>query len=119
MSECQRLSFEQLMVCELKTGRAFSMKNMFREFWRLGCRDRASFFFNYLSKRFAQLGLKSMVKVTGLSMRYFDHIRNDFKHKITKAICKGLNSKIQFYKASTRGFYGFKSYRTRILLYCG
>jgi hypothetical protein len=41
------------------------------------------------------------------------------KHKITNAASEGLNSKIQLYKASARGFHSFLSYRTRILFFCG
>jgi transposase len=119
MSESQRISFDQLMSCELKTGSAWSMKNMFREFWRLGCPDSAGFFFDYWCKRVDQLSLKPMIKVKELLIRHFDNILNYFKHEITNAVSEGLNSKIQLYKASARGFHSFQSYRTRILFYCG
>ena len=33
MSENQRTDFDQLMSCEMKTGTAWSLKNMFRVFW--------------------------------------------------------------------------------------
>ena len=119
MTPSQRTSFDQLMACELKTGRAWAIKNMFREFWRLGCRDSASFFFDYWSERVDQLELKPMIKVKELLKRHFDNILNYFKHEITNAVSEGLNSKIQLYKASARGFHSFQSYRTRILFYCG
>ncbi len=49
-----------------------------------------------------------------------DQVRlNYFEHEITNAVSEGLNSKIQLYKASARGFHSFQSYRTRILFYCG
>jgi transposase len=38
---------------------------------------------------------------------------------MTNAASEGLNSKIQLYKASARGFHSFESYRARILFYCG
>jgi transposase len=119
MTKRQRTSFDQLMACELKTGRAWALKNMFREFWRLGCRDSASFFFDYWSERVEQLGLKPMIKVQELLKRHFNNILNYFEHEITNAASEGLNSKIQLYKASARGFHSFESYRTRILFYCG
>ncbi|AOS82892.1 ISL3 family transposase [Chlorobaculum limnaeum] len=119
MTESQRTSFDQLMACELKTGKAWSMKNMFREFWRLGCRESASFFFDYWSERVDQLALKPMIKVKELLKRHLDNILNYFEHEMTNAVSEGLNSKIQLYKASARGFHSFHSYRIRILFYCG
>ena len=119
MTESQRASFEKLMAGELKTAKAWALKNMFREFWRLDCRDSASFFFDYWSKRVEQLKLKPMIKVKELLKRHFDNILNYFKHEITNAVSEGLNSKIQLYKAAARGFHSFSSYRTRILFYCG
>jgi len=119
MTQRQRTRFDQLMACELKTARAWSLKNMFREFWRLGCRDSASFFFDYWSERVERLGLKPMIKVKELLRRHFDNVLNYFDHEMTNAASEGLNSKIQLYKASARGFHSFESYRARILFYCG
>jgi transposase len=44
MTKKQRTGFNHLMACELKTGMAWSLKNMFRIFWQLTNRDSADFF---------------------------------------------------------------------------
>ena len=35
------------MTCELETGTAWSLKNIFRAFWQFTCRDTADYFFSY------------------------------------------------------------------------
>jgi len=120
MSEKQRSSFDELIIaCELKTGIAWSLKNMFRVFWRFTCRDTASYFFNYWSKAVDRSELHPMIKVKDMLERHLDNILNYVKHRTTNAVSEGLNSKIQLIKSSARGFHSLESYRTRILFYCG
>jgi transposase len=38
---------------------------------------------------------------------------------LTNAMSEGFNSKIQQIKSNARGFRSFKSYRIRILFFCG
>ena len=107
------------MACELKTGIAWSLKNMFRVFWQFTHRDSAEFFFNYWVNAVEKSELKPLIKVKDMLVRHKDNIFNYFKHRTTNAVSEGLNSKIQLYKAAARGFRSFLSYRTRILFYCG
>jgi len=119
MTKKQRISLNQLMACELKTGVAWSLKNMFRVFWQLTNRDSAEFFFNYWVSAVEKSELNPLIKVKDMLLRHKDNIFNYFKHRTTNAVSEGLNSKIQLYKAAARGFRSFLSYRTRILFYCG
>ncbi len=119
MTKKQRTNFNQLMAFELKTGIAWSLKNMFRVFWQFTNHDSAEVFFNYWGGAVEKSELKPLIKVKDILLRHKDNIFNYFKHKITNAASEGLNSKIQLYKASARGFHSFLSYRTRILFFCG
>jgi transposase len=119
MDTKQRASFNQLMTCELKTGVAWSLKNMFRTFWKFTCQDNADYFFTFWCNAVDRSALKPMIKVKNLIVRHKKNLLNYFRHRTTNAVSEGLNSKIQLIKASTRGFYSFESYRTRILFYCG
>lgn len=119
MDTKQRASFNQLMTCELKTGVAWSLKNMFRAFWQFTCRDSADYFFTFWCNAVDRSALKPMVKVKNLIVRHKKNLLNYFRHRTTNAVSEGLNSKIQLIKASARGFHSFESYRTRILFYCG
>nr|WP_068866870.1 transposase [Prosthecochloris sp. CIB 2401] len=63
MSDKQRADFDQLMTCELQTGTAWSLKNMFRAFWVLTSRDAAEYFFQYWSDAVDRSELKPIIKV--------------------------------------------------------
>ena len=119
MSDKQRADFDQLMTCELQTGTAWSLKNMFRAFWVLTNRDAAEYFFQYWSGAIDRSELAPMIKVKDMMTRHLEGILNFTRHRTTNAVSEGLNSKIQLIKASARGFHSFESYRTRILFYCG
>jgi len=119
MTPIQRTSLDELLACELKTGRAWSLKNMFRAFWSLTNRDSAIYFFNYWSEAVDRSGLNQLITVKEMMQRHIENILNYFKHRTTNAVSEGLNSKIQLLKASSRGFHSFESYRVRILFYCG
>ncbi len=49
MTQSQRTSLDEVLACELKTGAAWSLKNMFRAFWELTNRDSADYFFSFWS----------------------------------------------------------------------
>lgn len=118
MTDKQRASFDELMTCELKTGTAWSLKNIFRAFWRFTCPDSADYFFTYWCGVVDRSELKPLIAVKDMLVRHKDNIFNYFKHRVSNAVSEGLNSKIQVIKASARGFHSFESYRTRILFYC-
>lgn len=119
MTEKQKNNFDALMECELKTGVAWSQKNIYREFWSCSTRFSASLFFAHWSEMVDRSELKPMIKVKELLERHLDNVLNYFDHRITNAVSEGLNSKIQTIKAAARGFHNFMSYRTRILFFCG
>nr|WP_225739389.1 ISL3 family transposase [Chlorobium phaeovibrioides] len=111
MSDKQRADFDQLMTCELQTGTAWSLKNMFRAFWVLTSRDAAEYFFQYWSDAVDRSELKPIIKVKDMMARHLEDILNFTRHRTTNAVSEGLNSKIQLIKASARGFHSFESYR--------
>ena len=119
MNNTQKDAFDKLLECELKTGIAWSQKNIFREFWNCSTEFSAKLFFGQWCEMVEKSELKPMIKVKELLERHIDNILNFFKHRVTNAVSEGLNSKIQMIKATARGFHSFDSYRTRILFYCG
>jgi transposase len=119
MTISQRARFDELMACELKTGMAWALKNVFRDFWNCSSELRGELFFTYWCEIVDKSGLMPLIKVKELMERHKENILNYFKHKVSNAVSEGLNSKIQLLKATARGFRGFESYRRRILFYCG
>ena len=119
MTISQRARFDELMAYELKTGVAWGLKNVFRDFWNCASELRGELFLTYWCEIVEKSGLKALIKVKELMERHKDNILNYFKHKVSNAVSEGLNSKIQLLKATARGFRDFESYRIRILFYCG
>ena len=76
MTKKQRKNFNQLMACELKTGIAWSLKNMFRVFWQFTNHDSAEFFFNYWVAAVEKSELKPLIKVKEMLVRHKDNMFN-------------------------------------------
>ncbi len=60
--------------------------------------------------------LKPIIEAARTIKRHLAGIMAYLKHHITNAVAEGLNSKIQFLKASARGFRNFQKYRIANLL---
>ncbi len=113
------MRLEELKKLELKTSRAWAIKEYFRWFWEYTYAGNALKFFQRWRSWAIRCRLKPMVQVAKTLHNHLDNMLTYFRHPITNAICEGFNSKIQAIKSDARGFRGFKNYRTRILFYCG
>ncbi len=119
MDEDQWMSFESLKDLELKTSRAWAIKEQFRWFWEYRYAGNAFKFFRRWYSWASRCRLQPMVKVAKTLHNHLDNMLTYFRHRITNAMSEGFNSKIQSIKSAARGFRGFQNYRTRILFYCG
>jgi transposase len=115
----QALRFEECRDADLKTARAWAIKEMFRRFWDYRYEGSARKFFKEWFGWASRSQIKPMIKVAKMIKRHFENIITYLRHPITNAVTEGLNSKIQSIKASARGFRSFFNYRTRILFFCG
>ena len=119
MSETRKNEFEKLLEQNLKTAKAWGMKNLFREFWNFNDKEEALQFFEAWSLSVEELNAPPLSKVAKMLKRHMGRILNYFENPISNGVSEGLNSKIQFLKSAARGFHSFESYRARILFYCG
>jgi transposase len=111
--------FDRLVRRYGKVGRAWSMKELFAEFWQQPDALSAHRFFKDW-KRLAMRSRNKLLKKLALSLeKSLPYLLNYFSHRITNAMTEGFNSVIQQIKAAARGFRSFQSYRTRILFFCG
>ena len=114
-----RLEFDALRSQELKTSRAWAIKESFRWFWEYSYAGNARKYFDRWYGWAARSLLKPIVKVGKMLKARIDNILSYFRHPITNAVTEGLNSRIQSIKSMARGFRAFDNYRTRILFHCG
>jgi len=119
LSDDARHDFQSLRDAELKTSRAWALKEQFRWFWDYSYASNASKFFDAWYAWASRSRLTPIKKVARMLKKRLPRILTYFRHRITNATSEGLNSRIQSIKASARGFRVFKNYRIRILFYCG
>lgn len=119
LNEDRWIEFEALKDQELKTSRAWAIKEQFRWLWEYRYAGNARKFFHRWYGWAARSRLKPIIKVAKMLKRHLDHILTYFRHRITNAMSEGFNSRIQSIKSQARGFRAFENFRTRILFYCG
>lgn len=113
-------AFEALKVSELKTGRAWSIKECFRWFWEPHLRrEEAEEYFGQWYAWAIRSRLEPIKKKARMLKRHLPELLNWCGHHITNAVSEGINSRIQSIKSAARGFRYFENYRTRILFFCG
>jgi len=119
LNEKEMERFNNLRLDTLKVGRAWSIKEMFSEFWAYSYQGSAEKFFNRWFWWATHSRLKPIVQVAKILKRHLGNILTYLRHRITNAMTEGFNSKIQSIKANARGYRNFGNYRIAILFYCG
>jgi transposase len=118
-SEVQRKQFHELKEINLKTSKAWAIKESFSNFWNYIYSGVAKKYFQRWYFWATHSRLKAVIDAAKTLKRHINNILNYFKHRITNAVAEGLNSKIQNIKANARGYRNFHNYRVAILFYCG
>jgi transposase len=119
LNEDRWIEFEALKDQELKTSRAWAIKEQFRWFWEYRYAGNARKFFARWRGWAARSRLRPIRAVAKTLKRHLDNLLSYFRHRITNAATEGFNSRIQSIKSQARGFRSFQNYRTRILFHCG
>ena len=119
MSDETKKAFKLLAIDELKVGRAWSIKELFKHFWNYNYFGAAKRFFNHWYFWATHSKLKPIIAAAKTIKRHLAGIMAYLKYKITNAASEGLNSKIQTIKSNARGFRNFQNYRISILFHCG
>ena len=118
-TEKHKSMLEKICGRNLKTSRAWAIKETFVSFWQ--ARNRA--FGEIVFKEWYDWAIRSQLepikKVAKMLKKHLEGLLSYFEYPITNAVSEGLNSKIQSIKASARGFRNFENYRIRILFTCG
>ena len=115
----EAVEFRALHQMNLKTSRAWTIKETFAHFWTYHSISAASSFFTEWSNNAMRSKLEPVKKVVKMLRRHSDGLLNYTRYHITNATAEGFNSVIQLIKTNARGFRSFESYRARILFHCG
>jgi len=112
-------SFDLLKEMELKTSRAWAIREQFRWFWEYQYAGSAKKFFDRWYQWASRCRLEPVKKAAKMIWKRLDNMLTWFRHPISNGPAEGFNSRIQSIKSAARGFKNFNNYRTRILFFCG
>ena len=111
--------FDALKNLHLDVGRAWAIKEAFRDFWSYVYREPARKFFRRWYFWATHSRLRPVIEAAKTLQRHLTNLLTYLKHRITNAVVEGFNSKIQTLKSNARGFRSFDHYRIAILFHCG
>jgi transposase len=119
LPEKSKPRFEELRRADLKTGRAWSIKESLRRLW--GHTERADGEEHWRRWYFwaTHSRLAPMIAAARTIRRHLNNVLTYFKHRITNAVSEGLNSKIQTIKKRAYGFRNNQNFKTAIYFHCG
>lgn len=119
LDEVRDAEFSALRKQQLRTSRAWGLKDYFRWFWTYPDAESAKTFFHEWYAWASRSRLKPIKKVAKMLRDRLPNILTWFQHRISNSTSEGFNSRIQNLKSNARGFRNFNNYRTRILFFCG
>lgn len=119
LPERDRERFAALRDADLKTGRAWAIKENLRLLWgyqRRGWGERhwKRWYFWATHSR-----LQPVIEVARMLKRRLAGILSYFSHRITNAASESLNSRIQAIRVAARGFPNREHFETAIYFHCG
>jgi transposase len=117
--EWRQEEFAAIRKANLKTGRAWSIKESLRKFWHYRYPKSALGYFRRWYYWATHSRLVPIVKAAKTLEKYLPNIMTYFKHRISNAAAEGLNSKIQMVKEMACGFRNREHYRIAIYFHCG
>lgn len=112
-------AFCRLRRSNLKTSRAWAMREQAMKLWDYSYRGAAENHFRWWYRWATHSRLKPMIDKAKMLVSHLPNILTYLKHGITNATSESLNSKIQWVKYTARGFRNFDNFKNAIYFHCG
>lgn len=112
-------SFQSLYNANLKTSKAWRLKESFSGFWDYRYIGAAKTFFKDWYKQVKRSKLEPMKKVAAMLENRLQGLLNYLNHRITNAASEGMNSLVARIIANARGLRTFPNFRIRVLFFLG
>lgn len=119
MTEPARVQFAQLQAAELKTARAWAIKESLRTLWDCPSEASARAFWKRWYFWATHSRLKPMIAAAKLIYRHLPNVMTYFTHRITNAVAEGMNSKIATIQKRACGFRNPEHFKTAVYFHCG
>lgn len=111
--------YEELKRSDLKTARAYAIKENLRNLWLCSSEEEARSFWKHWYWWASHSRLKPVIKAARTIKHYLYGVLSYFTHRITNAIAEGLNSKIATISKMAYGYRNREHFRTAIYFHCG
>ena len=112
-------AFSRVRDRNLRTSRAWAIKETLRELWTYRSITWARKFFRQWYGWTTRSRLEPVRKVAAMLRRRLDQVLNYCKHEVTNAVAEGLNSKIMAIKRRACGYRNKENFKTAIYFFCG
>ena len=119
MTDQARERFDELKVAELKTGRAWALKEALRELWSYKSAAWATKFWQRWYFWATHSRLAPMIAAAKLIARHLPNVLTYFAHRITNAVAEGLNSKIATVQKRACGYRNPNHFKIAVYFHCG
>jgi len=111
--------FRSLRGSDLKTARAWAIKENLRHLWSFRVEGWARRFFSQWSNWAMRSQLEPVKAVSRMLSRRLDNVITYCRHQVTNAVAEGLNSKIMAIKRRAGGYRNIENFKTVIYFHCG
>ena len=111
--------FALLRERNLKTGRAWALKEMLRELWDRPSLEDATAFHKRWHVWATHSRLAPVIRVAKMVKSHLPNILTYYQHRITNAVSEGINSAIQTIKKRAAGYRNVENFKTAIYFHCG
>lgn len=119
LPERYQLDFDALRASNLKTGRAWAIKESLRQFWNCPDAETGAKLWKRWYFWATHSRLEPVKRVAAMIERHLPNVMTYFVHPITNAVSEGLNTTIQMLKKRAYGYRSFANFRVAILFHCG
>ncbi len=119
MDQEQRREFAKLKQSELKTARAWALKETAMALYNYVYEKPARKHFQWWYQWAVRSRLQPMKDVAAMLKRRFENIITYLRHQITNAASESINAKIQWVKYTARGFRNKQNFINAIYFHCG
>jgi len=114
-----RHAFEQVRDQNLRTSRAWAIKETLRDLWSYRSVAWAGKFFKDWYAWASRSALAPIKKVARMVRSHLHNVLTYCKHPITNGVAEGLNSKIMAIKRRACGYRNKENFKTAIYFFCG
>ena len=119
MEPKDRKEFAELRNSELKTARAWALKEIFLRLYEYVYERPARKHFRWWRNWAVRSRLQPMIEVARMLQRRFENIITYLRHRLTNAGSESINAKVQWVKYTARGFRNKRNFIRAIYFHCG